>query len=610
MEQRDIDDIKNKLNIVDIISGYIPLTKAGRNYKGVCPFHSEKTPSFMVSQELQIFKCFGCGKGGNIFNFVQEIEGMDFVSAAKYLADKAGVKIDLKQKVEGIGKDRKELILEVNHLASEFYHFLLTSHKLGEHALKYLTEERKLTSKTIEDFKIGYAPNSWRSLSAFLLSKKYRIEDIIASGLAIPKDSGDGYYDRFRGRVTFPFKDLSGNVLGFSGRIMGLEEPKYLNTPETEVFHKGKLLFGLDKAKVTIKREGLAIVVEGQMDVISGHQGGFTNVVGSSGTSLTLDQLTVLKKFTSDLAFCFDSDLAGMEASNRGISLAESLGFNLKVIALPAPFKDLDECVGKDPEAFRKAIENAGSIYDFYFISAFSKNNQTDPLGKKKIVDYLAPILGSIKSQVLREHYVKKLAFKLEVSEESIVGNSKKSVETDGRIEGSFRYQSSSIKSGSSYNSTKSLQGVSLQEYILSLILKAPLDLAASSLYKLGQRDFTDSGLETIFVELKEHILGRKKKFEIKYFCTKLSKIDQDLAKRVEALYLTDFEDPAKAAESLEDSNFKEEVSVSLRRIKMESAKRELKNLSNKIKEAESLGNMTEVKRLSEEFKNISERLL
>lgn len=592
MEDSKIEEIKAKTDIVELISSYVALTKAGKNYKGLCPFHNEATPSFMVSPELQIFKCFGCGKGGNCFSFVMELESVEFPAALKILGDRAGVKVEVRENPDK--KDRRETILEINHLAAEYYHFLLTKHKVGETGLGYLKNKRGLTDETIKNFKLGYAPESWRSLGEYLLSKKYRLEDIIAAGLAIPNEGREGYYDRFRGRIVFPINDQAGNVVGFTARTLTNEEPKYLNVPETEVFHKGKVLYGIDKAKIAIKRNGLAVIVEGQMDVISSHQASFSNVVASSGTALTLEHLTLLKKLAPDLAFCFDTDAAGVEASKRGIELAEQLGLNLKIIVVPKPYKDLDECVRSDPSAFKQAMENSISIYDFYFVTAFGKYSTSDALGKKKIAETLAPVIRGIKNPVQKDLYLTKLAEGLGVSSEAV-----RSMVGVSNPEAARAINRVSVE-----KELKSLQlkDISLQEHMLSLILKAPLDLSQTNLYKLGQRDFTDPDLEKIFVELKDYLLGRKRKLEIKYFCAKL---EAALAERVQSLYLRDFDN----LEENEESAGKE-LAATLKRIKVETAKRELKTLANKITEAEARGDHDEVIRLSEEFNNISGRLI
>ncbi|MBI4091440.1 DNA primase, partial [candidate division WWE3 bacterium] len=482
MDKLKFEEIKNRLSIVEFVSSYVSLTKSGKNYKGLCPFHQEKTPSFMVSPELQIFKCFACGKAGDVFTFLMEIEGLDFVAAVKRLADKAGVKIELSGAPRK--KDRKDTILEINHLAAEFYHYLLLKHKVGEKALDYLKSERKLSDDTILSFKIGYSPNSWRSLHDFLVTRNYRIEDLVSSGLVVSHESGKAFYDRFRGRIVFPIKNISGEIVGFSARILGKEEPKYINTPETEVFNKGSVLFALDKAKVSIKREGFVLLVEGQMDAIGAHQDGFVNTVATSGTSLTQEQLKVLKKLAPDIYFCFDSDAAGVEAAKRGIELAEGMDFNMKVVVIPKPFKDLDESLRSDFDGVKKALQNAVSLYDFYFIRALGKFSPDDPIGKKKIAEILVPVLGGIRNPIVKEYFVSKLAGTLAVSEGSVLAMIKTISPTSTGA--SSHFPSNALKNEIERLPVRVLKGVPLQEYLISLVLKAPLDLASTSLYKLG----------------------------------------------------------------------------------------------------------------------------
>ena len=330
------------------------------------------------------------------------------------------------------------------------------------------------------------------------------------------------------------------------------------------------------------------------MDAVSAHQAGFQNVVASGGTALTIDQLTVLKKLTTDIAFCFDSDFAGSEAAMRAIELADTLSLNLKVILLPKPFKDVDECVKENPELFRKAIEDSVSIYDFYFLTALTRNNPFDPIGKKKIADFLVPIIAKMKNPVLRDHYVKRLAKELYVSEGSVADMLNSYTAPVGTRSQVPRTAFTAV-----------LQGESLQEYLLQLILKSPLDMAQTNLYKLGQRDFTDPELEDIFVELKSHLLGRKKKFDIALFSAKL---DDKKAQRVSALYLKDTGD-LNAFETDTD-RLRDELNTTLKRVKAETVKRELKILSLKIRQAEASQDVEEIKRLSEEFRNVSERLV
>ena len=296
------EEIKQKINIVDLVNSYVSVKKSGRNYKGICPFHSEKTPSFMVSPELQIFKCFGCNEAGDIFSFIEKIEGVDFPTALEILAEKANVQSKKRENFDSERKSRKGIIFEINHLTLEYYHFILTKHKIGANALDYVKNKRKLTDETIEKFKIGYAPDSWTSLYDFLTRKKYGVNDLISAGVVVSGNKTGNYIDKFKGRVVFPMTDISGKVVGFMGRTIFDRDPKYLNTSDTEVFQKGTFLYGLDKSRVNIKKEG-AIFVEGPMDVISASQAGVENVVASLGTSLTMGQLKVVSRYTKAITF-------------------------------------------------------------------------------------------------------------------------------------------------------------------------------------------------------------------------------------------------------------------------------------------------------------------
>jgi DNA primase len=373
-----IAEIKQKIDVVDLISTYVPLTKSGRNYKGLCPFHSEKTPSFMVSPELQMFKCFGCGQGGDVFKFIELVEGIDFPQALRQLADKAGVKLE--QNISDKEEGRKKILYEINHLAAVFYHFILIKHPAGKKALEYFIKKRKIKKETIEQFNLGYAPESWDILYRSFSKKGYKTEDLLNAGLIV-KSTGSGHIDKFRARVMFPLADVSGKIVGFSGRVLDDTAPKYLNTPETQIFHKGSFIFALDKAKLDIKKEG-AIVVEGHTDCITAHQYGINNVVASGGTAFTTSQLQILKRYTEDLILCFDADTAGDAAIQRGIELAEKENFNIKVIVVPAPYKDLDELLNADLASAKELISNPIPIYDFYLVSAFKHNDKTTALGK------------------------------------------------------------------------------------------------------------------------------------------------------------------------------------------------------------------------------------
>lgn len=414
----DIDDIKNHLDIVDFIGKRVALKKAGRNFKGLCPFHSEKTPSFMVSPDRQAFHCFGCGKGGSIFDFVMEYDHVDFREALEDLADLAGIK--LTKYVPATPQETyKEKLLEIHHVASEYYRYLLTSHTVGEKAREYI-KNRGVSEKTQKTFGIGYSANSWDGVTNYLKKKGYDLQILEDSGLVIPSQRGG--YDRFRGRLMFPLRDHRGQTVGFSGRLLDPEvkEAKYINSPETQIYKKGKMLFALDIAKGSIQKEQTALLMEGEFDVISSFQEGIGNAVAIKGSALTEDQVLLLKRFASKIIFALDSDIAGDAASRRGIEIAEKAGLEIHVTLMPMG-KDPDEVARKEPQALKKAIKDAVSIYDYYLSSALKRIDIQTAYGKKHLSDELLPILSTVENPIIQAHYVKRLADLLSIPEQAIV---------------------------------------------------------------------------------------------------------------------------------------------------------------------------------------------
>lgn len=417
MDEREL--IKSKIDIVQLVSEALPLKKAGRHFKANCPFHNEKTPSFIVSPELQIFKCFGCGKAGDIFGWLMEYERMDFIEALKILAKRAGVElVGQSHKTGGEKQTLKNLILEINHLAGEYFHYLLTTHKVGEKARHYL-KERKISDESVKLFSLGYALNNWQGLIQFLNGKKgYSLKDLESAGLVAVGSSGR-YYDRFRGRLMFPLKDSRRNVLGFAGRLLDpdAKEAKYVNTPETAVYRKGELLYGLDVTKEQIRKADCAVVVEGEIDAIQSYQAGVRNVIAIKGSALTEAQVRLIKRFSADIYLALDADFAGDAAARRGIETAEKAGLNIKIVKI-LKGKDPDECVRENLKLWQKSVENAVSYYDFLIDSAISRHGKETALGKKKISGELLPVLAAIENLVVRAHYLKRLARELDVNEE------------------------------------------------------------------------------------------------------------------------------------------------------------------------------------------------
>jgi DNA primase len=412
----EVAQIREKVDLVSLISEYIPLRKMGRNFKAICPFHNEKTPSFIVSPERQIWHCFGgCNKGGDIYSFLMEYENLEFVEALRILAKRTGVELRESSFQAGVSS-KKEIIYKLNRIALEFYHYVLTKHKAGKNALGYLTQNRKLDVRLIETFMLGFSPKEGAALSNYLINKKkYKKEDLVEAGLAFY--SGSRIVDFFRNRVMFPLFDHRGNVVGFSGRAT--EEPysggKYINTRETLVYHKGDMFFGLNTAKEEIKKLDKAIIVEGELDTISCFSIGIKNVVAVKGTALTENQVGLMSRFTNNICLCFDKDDAGYSATKRSLASLEKKGMNVTTCIFENA-KDADEAIKSDPIAFKKAMKKDVPVYDYIFSKTFSSLEKDRVYGKRKIATELLPIFVKISNEIVKEHYLKKLSLELDVS--------------------------------------------------------------------------------------------------------------------------------------------------------------------------------------------------
>lgn len=450
----DTQAIKDKIDIVQLILEYLPLKKAGSNWKAPCPFHHEKTPSFMVHPEKQIWHCFGCGKGGDIFSFVQEMEGLDFAESLKLLADRAGIKLENSFQSEAT-KSQKARLQEINEKAASFFHHFLLEMSAALPAKNYLTVKRGLTEDVIEEWKIGYIPDQWDLLTQYLLKKGCGIDDLVAAGLVVKNEERRSHYDRFRGRIMFPLWDVHGNTVGFTGRILVEKENsggKYVNTPQTILYDKSRILYGLNKAKQEIKTKDLCVIVEGQMDVIACHTAGMKNVVAASGTALTDEQVRLIKRYTQNVAMAFDADSAGENAAKRGIDVALAAGLNIKVIKIPeGAGKDADECLKKNKAIWFESIERATGIMDWYFDNTFKKINLNDFKEKQRAADSLLTEIAKIPYAVERESWIKKLSEMLgadpAVLIESMKRNLKKGSAAGAPTDGSA--PSSSVSLGS-----------------------------------------------------------------------------------------------------------------------------------------------------------------
>lgn len=481
MPSNDLEDIKSRLDIVEFIGSYVTLKKAGANYKGLCPFHNEKTPSLMVSPEKQIFKCFGCNEGGDIFSFLMKVEGLSFGDALKTLAEKAGIELKPRH-FDGLSSGekpgQKSRMLELNDLAARLYHKILADHPKADKARAYL-EGRGIKRETLDDFNLGYAPASWDLLIRFAESRGFSEKELLVAGLSVRKTTGPNQndsrisYDRFRERIVFPINNVLGGTVGFTGRLLADKDdaPKYLNSSESPVYQKSLTIYGLDKAKMAIKQADQAVIVEGNMDVIACHQAGFKNVVAVSGTALTREMLTILSRYTFNLAFSFDGDAAGQLAMKRAISMAGELDINPKIISLPPEFKDPDEAIKKDPKIFMQAIADAVPALE-HLINIASESGG-DIAKKKAVLKEILPIVKLLKSQTEKDHYLKMLARKLIVSEQVLKEEmrfQKTEVRADEHIDAINRKSSEEILLLSILNEDVSVLGAELKPTIESMI--------------------------------------------------------------------------------------------------------------------------------------------
>ncbi len=441
-----VDKIKEKLSIVDVISSYLTVEQSGKNYKVKCPFHNEKTPSFYISPDRGTYYCFGCGAKGDIFSFVQHFEGTDFLGALKLLAARAGVPLE-HGNYSGESRDEKERLYDIMEEATKFFEIAFAK----EPAARTYLRDRGLADVTIGLFRIGFAPDTWRSVSDHLIKKGYKKEDIETVGLIKSSDKAKstvggspdsqseyrGFYDRFRGRILFPISDSSGRVIAFSGRIFGLsaqagkpdaEAAKYLNSPDTPLFNKSNVLFGIDRAKTAIRTRGYTIVVEGQMDLLMSHQAGFTNTVAVSGTAFAdhtsdseskINNLGLIRRLSPNIIFAFDGDSAGIRAAGRAAMIALSLDMQVKIARLPEG-KDPADIILENNDAWKEIIKNSVNIVSFHIDRICAGTTDLRRRGKE-IREIVFPFLSMVKSSIERSAYISEIYSKTGIAERAII---------------------------------------------------------------------------------------------------------------------------------------------------------------------------------------------
>lgn len=580
-----VDEIKQKIDIVSLVGEYVDLKKSGRNFKGLCPFHTEKTPSFMVSPELQIFKCFGCQESGDSYSFLQKHEGMDFSEALKFLADRTGVRLETSGFRQRGDKDR---LYEINKNAAKFYQYILLKHKAGKIALNYLKKDRGLELNTIKKFNLGFAPDVPFAARKFLVDKKrIKIDELEKVGL-IYKRNGK-VLDRFRGRVIFPLFDHRGNVIGFAGRLLPsskkTEMAKYINTPETSIYHKGSVLYGLDLTKKEIKKKNEAVIVEGELDLISSWQAGVRNTVATKGTALTEDQVRLLSRFSKTAILALDTDLAGDTAARRGISIAQNVGLTVKVAKM-GKFKDPDEAARYDPDFYKRAIKDASGVWDFIVDSIFAKHAVGTGQGKAKISKEIVPVLSSIKDEIVRAHYVQLVASKLDVPVEAVA----KQVSTSSVKEEVLRPENTGMtKTGKDRRDL-------LEERLLALTFQS----TAKNLFDKEDYSFIKTPLAKRIVEEYRN-RTKKKTFNLADFAEGLPK---ELVEGFAEMVLKDTGNVSFSPEFVE-----KELALVKRELRKLDLKERRSKLVAQIRDLEKKGDKTKAKRAEKRFDKYSKEL-
>lgn len=585
--ENPIEEIKKKIDIVEFIGSFITLKKAGRNFKAVCPFHQEKTPSFVVSPERGIWHCFGaCGDGGDVIKFLMKWENITFIEALRELAKKTGIKLN-KISFEDKIWQKKERYLGMNQLASEFFHYILNKTAFGKKANQYL-KDRALNQSIIDKFQLGYSPSSWDSLKLFLKKKKYEEEEMTENGLLIKNERGS-YYDRFRGRLMFPLKDSRNNVLGFSGRILDEEfekEAKYINTPETPIYHKRETLFGINLAKEEIKNRQNVFIVEGELDVITPYQHGFSNFVAVKGTALTNEQLMLLKRYTDKITLMMDADPAGIESIKRGIDEAEKFDFEIRVVMIDYA-KDPDEALKKDLAQFKKLIAKPIPIYDFLIETAQKKYPEESAFAKKKIGEEVIPMVEKISNPIVRTFYIKKLAGILEVSEitvENLISQLKRKKK---------QLSLNKIKYNKPVEDSREL---TIDKYILSVVFQSedPKEIYYKFFNVLKPKYFLHPSYEKISHFFFDEI-EKNKKVDINQFGKNLP---EELQPIFDEIFLF-----ASIDHNLSDAS----LDRLIYEIKKYYFKREIKKL---LSEEESVEKKKQLKKISEDLKEVEKKLI
>ncbi len=574
-----LEDILARVDIVEVISGYIPLKKAGRNFKANCPFHHEKTPSFTVSPDRQIYHCFGCGESGNAFRFLMRHERMEFPEAVEMLAKKAGVTLPEQDKPEiARAASLSTQIYKINELAANFYENNLASS--GAAACRDYLLSRGIKPATAKQFHLGLASSSWDGLINYLRSKGVSLALMEKAGLILPKDTG-GYYDRFRNRVIFPIFDIRSRVIGFGARVMDKTLPKYINSPETPVYVKGKNLFGLNLSKDYIRENDFAVIVEGYLDFMIPFQEGLNNMVASQGTALTLDQIRLLKRYTHNAVMVYDGDTAGEIATLRSMDMLIEEGVNVKIVSLPKGL-DPDALVRREGiDALKVGIRDARNLFDYKLEILKSRHNIKEAHGKTKIASEMLTTINKFDNAILRGEYIKRLAEEIKIPEHYIIEELRKLKPCVAvRLEEAQPFK-------------KASSGINPAEKLLIKFMLEESDLIEKIMQELSPADFSDMRAAKV-VSLMHDLFAQGKKIEPSIL---MNYFNEDDASQLvcESMFM-----PELAGQDREKA-----VNDCIARIKVQRLKSQREHLHIQIKSAQSLGDEQKLDSLIKEFHNL-----
>jgi len=573
-----LEDILSRVDIVELIQGYIPLKRAGRNFKTNCPFHHEKTPSFMVSPDRQIYHCFGCGESGNAFKFLMRYDRMEFREAVEALAKKAGVILPEIKSEDQQTKNLTEQLYQINEIAASFYANLL--HLKESSLIREYLIKRGIKYETAKLFKLGFAPDKWDALINYIRSKGYDLRSLDKTGLIVAKESG-GYHDRFRNRVIYPIFDIKSRVIAFGARVLDDSLPKYLNSPETPLYVKGRNLYGFNLAKDSIRQNDFAVIVEGYMDCIIPFQHGLQNIVASLGTALTYEQVRLLKRYTHNVIVIFDPDAAGEMATLRSLDIFVEEGFTVKVVSLPKGF-DPDSFVKKNGvEEFKKNISCAQNLFDYKLGLLKLRHGYKDIESKAKIVQEMLLTINRFKNAILKTEYLRKLAQELDLREEALIEELNK-IKPD---------KTAALNFDSAGKNPK--QEAHLTERLLVKLMLEEQKVISCVKDNLDPSDFCDEHVSKI-VSLIFNLIADGKKVSPSSFVNYLDD-EQSLRLICQGSLSADIADGDKEKVAMECIN----------RLKSKKIKLKKQDLHNRIKVAQNSGDEESLHRLMHEFHHL-----